>query len=469
MESAKKTIRLVMFAPPWRQSESRDDGDADCDLLEFGSQSELHIHGYYNVPPGYGLRRVPWDAKFIGLDRGEPSGRAARLSYNYSLVKIMVSLGQAIYTIFTLYQARGDQIAQFGYAAFGLTVAPYAVVSILNLLGSLLCPEFPVIYMVESSIMEEARRRGDEYIFEGTVGKVDEEMIQMNPQVPPPEAAERQRWVLEPVAVSVDRSGRQQVSSETQVELSYIIIENAKLPDTAVEEGLSCGEKVTDVTGHAPHNQTKNQTRMEIRTPAEGNHSTSPTNFKKIVQVNTEEPESTTTHPSSSSDHLSEIHLLVPLSNPIKREGRNRQIADYKIYLADDTPTSKTSERRWKIATYKNEADSIWSRTVWYSYLAALIPVMINGALSRFRKGHSTHAQRGWTMAWLSFGAFGTVFASLFTTRGMRTEKDRSVSLRLRFANQRPFFILTYVAPAIGGLVVVGQMLRSYGTCINVS
>jgi hypothetical protein len=49
-------------------------------------------------------------------------------------------------------------MAQFGYAGFDLTVAPYAIVSLLNLLGSLLCPEFPAIYMIESSIMEEEAR-----------------------------------------------------------------------------------------------------------------------------------------------------------------------------------------------------------------------------------------------------------------------------------------------------------------------
>jgi hypothetical protein len=457
MESAKKTIRLVMLDPPWHKYESLDDEDPD-DLSE--SELRLHIHGCYNVPPGYGLRRVPRQATFTEPNQGESTCQTAKLSYNYSLVKIMVSLGQAIYAIFTIYQARGDQIAQFGYAAFGLTVAPYAVSSVLNLLGSLICPEFPAIYMVESSIMEEARRRGGEYFFEGTIGKVDEETIQMKPKAPLPEVAERQRWVLEPVAVSVDYSGRQQVSSEMQVELSPIITGNAKLPETAVEEGQSGDEKITAVTGNAPHDQTENQAVMEIMRPAEGNRSTSPTYSKKIVQVNTEEAQSTTAQPSSSSDHLPKSDLLVPLSNPIKRKERSRQTSNYKIHIANSTTTTKTLECKWEVTTNEDEGDMIWLSSVVCSYFGTLTPVMINGALSRFHKGHSTHAQRAWTMTWLAFGVIGSFLASLGIMRIRRDTRDVLNVLSL---------ILLYAAPAIGGFVVVGQMLRSYGTCINLS
>lgn len=111
---------------------------------------------------------------------------------NYNAVKILVSLAQSIYSCVTLYQTRGDQLSQFGYAAFGLTVAPYAFMSIINLLGSLMCPEYPALYLVESEAMREARQaqemqEGQEEqepqtreaqeqnccFFEGTVGKLN--------------------------------------------------------------------------------------------------------------------------------------------------------------------------------------------------------------------------------------------------------------------------------------------------------
>jgi hypothetical protein len=83
----------------------------------------------------------------------------------------------------------------------GLLVAPYAVISVLNLLGSLFCLEFPAIYMVESSIMKEARRRGDQYVFEGIVGQLDEDVIQLGSNATPTSAAEPIRWITEVITV----------------------------------------------------------------------------------------------------------------------------------------------------------------------------------------------------------------------------------------------------------------------------
>jgi hypothetical protein len=57
---------------------------------------------------------------------------------------------------------------QYGYGAFGLTVIPYAVMSIVNLIGNAACPEYPKLYMIQSQVMNEAERRGGR--FSGTVG-----------------------------------------------------------------------------------------------------------------------------------------------------------------------------------------------------------------------------------------------------------------------------------------------------------
>ncbi|KAL5441397.1 hypothetical protein PMIN05_004514 [Paraphaeosphaeria minitans] len=58
---------------------------------------------------------------------------------------------------------------------FGLTVAPYAVVSLVNLLGSLARPDYDAVYMVGSPIMaEECRRKGLDGYYDGVVGEVFE-------------------------------------------------------------------------------------------------------------------------------------------------------------------------------------------------------------------------------------------------------------------------------------------------------
>jgi hypothetical protein len=71
-------------------------------------------------------------------------------------MKILVALGQTLFAIATLYRTRGDQIAQFGYAAFGLTVTPYAFMSIINLVGNLMTPTYSTVFLVEPRAIQEA-------------------------------------------------------------------------------------------------------------------------------------------------------------------------------------------------------------------------------------------------------------------------------------------------------------------------
>ncbi len=87
------------------------------------------------------------------------------------------------------------------------------------------------------------------------------------------------------------------------------------------------------------------------------------------------------------------------------------------------------------------------------SMIVGSIPIAINGSLSHFRTGHSTIAQRVWTMTWLAFGwYFGLSFAPMTETATMRGVISTAI-----------FFV-----PAIGGFVSVGQMLMSYGRCIEI-
>lgn len=83
--------------------------------------------------------------------------------------KALLAIFQSLYAAFTLYHTRGTQLKQYGYAAFGLTVAQYIVMSILNLLGLVLTPDYDAMYMVSKDVMQEAEKRG--YRFDGVVGK----------------------------------------------------------------------------------------------------------------------------------------------------------------------------------------------------------------------------------------------------------------------------------------------------------
>lgn len=170
-----------------------------------------NIHGHFHLPEGYWFGYVPASLRLVPREKerkhpwakrprsewgstGEPQaqirhklllGDAAvhtlegvgerrptrppqkqpqrlhrALAASYNIPKAFVSLAQAIWAIITLYRSRGNQIDEYGYAAFGLTVASYAYMSIINLIATCLTPEYPAIYMVRTSIMDEAEENG---------------------------------------------------------------------------------------------------------------------------------------------------------------------------------------------------------------------------------------------------------------------------------------------------------------------
>jgi hypothetical protein len=85
----------------------------------------------------------------------------------------MVALVQVLYASYTLYKSRGDQLNRFGYAAFGLTVIPYIIMSIINLVGNVLTPGYPTLYLVHSPELSEAKSRGAQ--IDSIVGKIQED------------------------------------------------------------------------------------------------------------------------------------------------------------------------------------------------------------------------------------------------------------------------------------------------------
>jgi hypothetical protein len=79
---------------------------------------------------------------------------------------------KAFHTSITLCQTKGNQITKYGYAAFDLTVAPFVVMSIINLIENLL----PLSTSTMPSWLHNngrARKR-DGFHIEGVVGKLKE-------------------------------------------------------------------------------------------------------------------------------------------------------------------------------------------------------------------------------------------------------------------------------------------------------
>ena len=454
--STQETPRVAMYDPPWLNKGAMD-------------ASELHIHGNPKIPPGYQFWLLSRRAKFIEPGQDPENAQTTSIMHNYSLIKILVSLGQSIYAIFTLYQARGDQIAQFGYAAFGLTVAPYAVASILNLLGSLLCPEFLAVYMVESSIMDEARRRGDEYVFEGTVGRLDELVIQRSSNIAEPADETSRMWVFESITINMRDFG--EVHANTDLQVGFLS-RKIGMPTNVAGEGEKMGthEPAPAEIGSSSHNHQLDHIRVANM---EENDSIGQADSKKSNGQDVEGQEQRTSQHGEPSDSTLNNVLLVPLMNPTRTRRMTGQIYDYEIY---HVAPGRWPKDAWRVHfSYNIEGedprDYIESRSLQLSFFITAISVAITGAFSRFHKGHSTHAQRVWTMTWLCFSSLGPFFLLM---QGLASYDRASWYWRLTNTDDSPslFFavgLLMYAAPAIGGFVVVGQMLKSYGNCITVS
>jgi hypothetical protein len=92
------------------------------------------------------------------------------IAASYSIPKAVIAIVQLSYAIVTLYQSRGNQIEHYGYAAFALTVVPYALMSLINLVGNVLTPDYQALYLVASEVMDEAILRGAQ--FDGVVGRL---------------------------------------------------------------------------------------------------------------------------------------------------------------------------------------------------------------------------------------------------------------------------------------------------------
>ncbi|KAF2793919.1 hypothetical protein K505DRAFT_417451 [Melanomma pulvis-pyrius CBS 109.77] len=122
------------------------------------------------LAPGYSIVMLPSCTPIRNL----PDDAAIdRINSSYDIMRSLAALVQAILAIQTLYQTRGDQIKRYGFASFGLTVAPYAIMSLVNLLGALSRPEYDAVYLVGSPIMiEERRRKGLDGYYDGVVGEV---------------------------------------------------------------------------------------------------------------------------------------------------------------------------------------------------------------------------------------------------------------------------------------------------------
>ncbi|KAM7203282.1 hypothetical protein V8F33_002273 [Rhypophila sp. PSN 637] len=129
------------------------------------------IHGLCETPEDYLLCVVPFGVQLKPVSG--PATEAKKpyvLSSDYSVVKALFSLVQIVVGSITIYRSRGDQITQYGYASFGLSVVPYVFMSVVNAIATVCAPTFPTMYMIRTPDMDRAERDGGH--FEGVVAEL---------------------------------------------------------------------------------------------------------------------------------------------------------------------------------------------------------------------------------------------------------------------------------------------------------
>jgi hypothetical protein len=155
--------RFQTLSPPWLK-QGITLGHTPDPVLARGCK----IHGLVGkLPAGYGLAYVPLDAEVRPFTDATQAG-AYKVASNYNVAKALLSIFQTCYAAVTIYKARGDQITVFGYAAFGLTVLPYLVMSLVNLIAQVVTADYDTFFIVHSPELDEAKRRG--FVVEGITG-----------------------------------------------------------------------------------------------------------------------------------------------------------------------------------------------------------------------------------------------------------------------------------------------------------
>ena len=135
----------------------------------------IKVHGLCKLAPGYGLSYISSNVKVYErhyAQLGNQDVKPTRIASTHDIPRILFSLIQTASGGYSLYKARGSQIDRYGFAAFGLTVLPYMIVSIINFIASLLSAEYETVYMVHSTMMDEMVSRGG--IVDGVVGSLQE-------------------------------------------------------------------------------------------------------------------------------------------------------------------------------------------------------------------------------------------------------------------------------------------------------
>jgi hypothetical protein len=334
------------------------------------------------------------------------------LPSSHNLVRGIAALLQLLYTSYTFYRTIGGQVNQYGFAAPGFTVLPYAVMSGLNLMANLVAPHYPTLYLIRTKIMEEAeRRRGSPFHY--VVGE------------------------------AVDESGTNNIVMEGWSEIAGSFKYEDELlylsPSTEAEDDkieICCSSQQTIYVPACPRFRRTDDSR------------TSP--LRQFIESGLLRRLEFPRYMVARFSRFSILHRQQVAFR--RRLSYLRSLAFMIIYTPLLTLKSKLLIDLFKSIDSTPFIESCITISISLTELFTIF------ALSNFTGQQSTLAQRAWTVTWLVNGCVsGIVLNSISSI--VSKKRDESLISLLRIG------IVSYCAPAIGGFVVVSQMLKAYGIC----
>ncbi|CAL5871086.1 uncharacterized protein PFLUO_LOCUS5332 [Penicillium psychrofluorescens] len=432
-----KPIGIIVESPGWLTLEHHD-----TYLETVGEQWQ--VFGDYHLPTGYKLAYVPPNAivepmSSTSADSTSPEKRDSvyNLSSLYSFSTALVAIGQIIYASATLYRSRGDQVARYGYAAYGFTVLPYLTMSFVNLVGNLCTPAYSTLYLVRTEMMDEAVQRGG--YFEGTIAKLEGAQLHL-----------KQGFVFEAELQEHEHQG-----DEERWEF--------KVGDVDVGSGDDELEKVKNAPVRGAEVETAADDGLVVQHDGASSKESAEeeTKGEKTVKDKSEDAEDAGNEKAIDDADEVEPLLVIPSCYNFKSATQSRG------FLSSSNPILFSWSNRFAFWTFQ--------------FLIAAVPFVIIGAMSRFKANHSTTAQRAWIMSWMSLGMTLVLNAylsnhvvrmgSVAHKNHRRWRTTRSGRWGHHFASSVIMVVGTVYAvcllavPAIGGFTMVVKMLREDGSC----
>lgn len=371
-------------------------------------RDKYKIHGHFSVPPGYTLAHLPPGTELMPLAVSRAVKDDIVLSNSYSFVKAFTGLIQIVSSLYALYSAYGAETAVYGFAAFGFTVLPYTVMSLLNVVANVIEASYDCLFLVRSDVMREAERR--------EAGEFVGEVAELVPADPTVELEVTGQRSLD---LRFRRDGRGRWYA--RVVVAGPVTGPATSPPTGIGASGSgsgaptIGPAIGPATGPA------------VRVPATG------------IPTGTE------------------FRVVIP---PL--DGSYDPIADPrpKIVVQPVGQSYRFSRESLRRAQRFRGRVSIA-----IIIFALVTPYAAVGALSHFRRGtSSTRQQRIFMTGWLVVGQVIGVLN--LAAQALRVGRRRW----WKWAEQLAVWIIVVIgfAFAIGGFIEAGRMLRNFGYCIKV-